>query len=96
MSKARVGSGELRPFKKGSCDSESIGGSTSKEHEREGFMKHVDMEKASRSSDELSAFKDSSLTPGAGVNTNQSSVPRFRERKNDGLGYEGEYEAFEP
>ena len=57
-------------------------------------MENVHFEKASRSSSELKAFSDESRTPGAGVNTNQPSVPKFRERKNDGLGYEGEYHAF--
>lgn len=88
MSKAKVGSGELRPFKKGSCGSESIGGSESKEHEgRENLTHHVYMDKASRNVTELTPFKTGPTGPG--INTGNPTVPKFRERDSSGIPMEG-------
>lgn len=92
MSKAKVGSGKLEPFKKGSCGSESIGGSTDKEHEgRENLTRHVYMEKASRNVTELTPFKTG--PEGPGVNRGNPSVPKFRERSDCGIPYD-EYKPF--
>jgi hypothetical protein len=78
MSKAKVGSGHLTPFKKGSTDSESVGGSTNKEYEKEGCTHHVYMEKATRWEDELEPFKTGPESPG--VNRGNPTVPAFRKR----------------
>lgn len=87
MSKAKVGSGELTPFKKGSTGSESIGGSTSKEHEgRENLTHHVYMDKASRNVTELTPFKTG--PEGPGVNRGNPTVPAFRERRDCGIPYD--------
>jgi hypothetical protein len=88
MSKAKVGSGELTPFKKGSTGSESIGGSTNKEHEgRENLTHHVFIDKASRNVTELTPFKTGPTGPG--VNTGNPTVPKFRERDGCGIPMEG-------
>jgi hypothetical protein len=92
MSKAKVGSGELTPFKKGSTGSESYGGSTNKEYEcDENYTHHVFMDKASRNVTELTPFKTGPTGPG--VNTGNPTVPKFRERDSSGIPMEG-YEPF--
>jgi hypothetical protein len=80
MSKARVGTGKLEPFKKGDTGSTSIGGSTGKEHVREGFMKNVQITKVSREESKLEPFKTGSEAPGR--NTSEGKVPAFRKRDN--------------
>lgn len=91
MSKAKVGSGELRPFKKGSCGSESIGGSTDKEHVREGVFHNVQINTASKNVTELTPFKTGPTGPG--INTGNPTVPKFRERRDCGIPYD-EYKPF--
>lgn len=91
MSKAKVGSGELEPFKKGSTHSESIGGSTDRTHVRDGFLKNVTSTKASREETELTPFKTGPTGPG--VNRGNPSVPAFREKEDCGIPTHG-YKAF--
>jgi hypothetical protein len=83
VSKAKVGTGSLEPFKKGDCHSESIGGSTSKEHVREGFTENVKITRASREETELTPFKTGPTGPG--VNRGNPSVPAFREKEDCGI-----------
>jgi hypothetical protein len=92
MSKARVGTGELTPFKKGDTGSESIGGSTSKEHVREGFMPNVNINKASREESELTPFKTGPTGPG--VNRGNPGVPAAREKSDSGIPNPHGYKAF--
>lgn len=91
MSKAKVGSGELEPFKKGSCHSESIGGSTNKEHVREGFTENVHINKVSREESELTPFKTGPTGPGQ--NRGNVAVPAFHE-KSGALPNPNGYKAF--
>lgn len=86
MSKAKVGSGQLTPFKKGSTGSESIGGSTNKEHVREGMYPNVQINTASRNVTELTPFKTGPTGPGQ--NTANPTVPKFRERRDCGIPYD--------
>lgn len=86
MSKAKVGTGELTPFKKGSTGSESIGGSTDKEHEREGMTHHVYIDKASRNVTELTPFRTGPEGPGRNTNPDH---PAFHERSGSGIPMEG-------
>lgn len=91
MSKAKVGTGELKPFKKGSTGSESIGGSTNKEHVREGMYPNVQINTASRNVTELTPFKTGPTGPG--TNTGNPSVPAFRKMDSCGIPYD-EYKPF--
>jgi hypothetical protein len=77
MSKAKVGTGELTPFKKGDTGSTSIGGSTSKEHVREGFTPNVNIDRASNNVTELTPFKSGPSGPGGNRNEDH---PAFHER----------------
>jgi hypothetical protein len=92
VSKAKVGSGSLEPFKKGDCHSESIGGSTSKEHVRDGFTRNVNINRASREESELTPFKTGPTGPG--VNRGNKDVPAFREKKDAGIPNPKGYKAF--
>lgn len=83
MSKAKVGSGRLEPFKKGDTGSESIGGSTSKGHVREGFTPYATITKASREETELTPFKVGNESPG--VNRGNPTVPPFRKKESNGI-----------
>lgn len=87
MSKAKVGTGELKPFKKGSTGSESIGGSTNPEHVREGMFHNVMITKASRNVTELTPFKTGPTGPG--INTGNPTVPKFKERDSNGIDMDG-------
>lgn len=90
MSKAKVGSGELRPFKKGDTGSTSIGGSTNKEHVREGMYPNVDITKASRNVTELTPFKTGPDGPGINSgDTHNPTIPAFRERDSSGIVTDG-------
>lgn len=87
-----MGSGQLEPFKKGSCHSESIGGSTNKEHVRDGFTPNVHFNKASREESELTPFKTGPTGPGRNMQasrtdptTGNPTVPAFREKKDPGI-----------
>lgn len=95
MSKAKVGTGRLEPFKKGDTHSESIGGSTSKEHVREGFMENVMITRASREESKLTPFKTGPTGPGINLqaettqpnlrNPGNPGVPTFREKSDPGI-----------
>lgn len=96
MSKAKVGTGELTPFKKGSTGSESIGGSTDKEHVRKGMYPNVDISTASRNVTELVPFKTGPEGPGINLQAEKTQphggnpgVPTFRERSDNGIRMEG-------
>jgi len=95
MSKAKVGTGELRPHRKGPTGSTSIGGSTNKEHVREGFYDNVQIGKASKNVTELTPFKMG--PPGPGVNsgdTHNPMTPPFHERQSGGILNPNGYRAF--
>jgi hypothetical protein len=92
MAKAKVGSGELEPFKKGSCHSESIGGSTDKEHVRKGFTPNVHITRVSREESKLTPFETGPTGPGR--NTSEGNVPAFREKKDCGIPNPNGYKAF--
>lgn len=96
MSKAKVGTGELKPFKKGSTGSESIGGSTNPEHVREGMFHNVMITKATKNVTELTPFKMGSSGPGINTQAEKTQphggnpgVPTFRERDSNGIDTEG-------
>ena len=91
MSKAKVGTGSLEPFKKGDCHSESIGGSTAKEHVRDGFTKYATITRASREETELTPFKTGPTSPGE--NKGNKDVPDFRKKEDCGIPTHG-YRAF--
>lgn len=101
MSKAKVGSGRLEPFKKGDTHSESIGGSTAKEHVRGGFMENVMITRASREESELTPFKTGPTGPGVNTQgerkqptTGNPGVPTFREKSDPGIPNPKGYKAF--
>lgn len=88
--KAQVGTGSLTPFKKGDTGSTSIGGSTNKNHVREGFTENVFISTATKNVTELVPFKTGPEGPGRNTNPDH---PPFRERRDNGIPYE-EYTAF--
>jgi len=88
MSKAKVGTGELTPFKKGSTGSEKIDGSTTnKNFVREGFTHNVHIHTTPSGVSELTPFKTGPSGPG--VNHGNPTVPAFRERDSDGIDQHG-------
>jgi len=81
MGRAKIGTGQLTPFKKSSTGSTSIGGSTDDYYERKGFTKKVTTcEKASRNVTKLEPFKTGPTGPGRA--TTGGGVPQFRKRDN--------------
>jgi hypothetical protein len=71
----KIGTGELRPFKKDSAGSETISNSTDNAH-RKGFTENFTYTKATRNVTELEPFK---MGPsGPGKNTNPDHPP-FKE-----------------
>jgi hypothetical protein len=72
---AKVGTGELKPFKKDHTGSTTISNSTDNAH-REGFTENFTYTKASRNVTELTPFKTGGQGPGR--NTNPES-PDFKQ-----------------
>lgn len=89
--KAKVGTGELEPFKKGDTGSTSVAGSTNKEHVRDGFCDNVMITRATANVTKLTPFE---MGPeGPGRITGNKDVPKFREMRDCGIPYD-EYKPF--
>jgi hypothetical protein len=78
---AKVGTGELRPFKKDSCGCTTISNSTDGAR-REGFFDKQEITRASRNVTELTPFKTGPEGPGRNTNPDH---PPFMERKDNGI-----------
>ena len=73
---AKVGTGELKPFKDSRTGSETISNSTDNAH-RDGFLDNFKYTKASRNVTELTPFKTGPEGPGR--NVGNKDVPDFIE-----------------
>jgi len=102
--RAKVGTGELTPFKKGSTGSECYEGSTSKEHVREGFTHNVNFERTDKNVTELEPFKTGPTTPGRNMQADTTKMeegdqgnptyPAFRKKESSGILNPHGYRAF--